>query len=276
MNWDFLLNWEILSPVIIVTMSFVYVGLERLFPATPGQAIFRKGFFVDMVAYGLVQSYFLGLLITWFIQWLDNTTGWSQHGLVSSWPVWVQVLFFLVTHDLYIYLFHRWQHHNKYLWRIHEAHHSVKDVDWMAGTRSHAVEIMINQTIEFAPIALLGATPEVALIKATIDAVWGMYIHSNIDVRSGWLQRIINGPEMHRWHHARRIMSVNFSTKLAIWDWMFGTAYLPDHKPEAFGLVEEKDFPEGYLAQHAFSLRPFKRDRADAVRRVLPQWLSRV
>ena len=45
--------------------------------------------------------------------------------------MWVQVLFFLVTHDFYIYWFHRWQHHNPVLWRTHEAHHSGKHVDWL-------------------------------------------------------------------------------------------------------------------------------------------------
>ena len=34
-----------------------------------------------------------------------------------------------------------------------------------------------------------------------ISAVWGMYIHSNINVNTGRLQKFINGPEMHRWHH---------------------------------------------------------------------------
>lgn len=112
---------------------------------------------------------------------------------------------FFVTHDFYIYCFHRLQHRSNLLWRTHAAHHSVDDVDWLSGTRSHALEITINQTIEFLPIVLLGAAPEVALMKATIDAVWGMYIHSNLNVRSGVLQRVINGPEMHRWHHAREL-----------------------------------------------------------------------
>jgi len=67
-------------------------------------------------------------------------------------------LFFLVTHDLYIYLFHRLQHASKILWRTHEAHHSGKEVDFLAGSRSNALEIIINQTIEFAPIIILGAT----------------------------------------------------------------------------------------------------------------------
>ncbi|MEO1334709.1 MAG: sterol desaturase family protein, partial [Myxococcota bacterium] len=91
---------------------------------------------------------------------------------------------------------------------------------------------------------LLGAAPEVIVFKATIDAVWGMWIHANIDVRTGALQFVINGPEMHRWHHSDELEmpGKNFSTKIALWDWVFGTAYLPAHKPKSYGLGGE-NFP---------------------------------
>jgi sterol desaturase/sphingolipid hydroxylase (fatty acid hydroxylase superfamily) len=196
-------------------------------------------------------------------------TGLTRWHLVSSWPIAVQLGFFWVSHDLYIYWFHRAQHRNRWLWRLHEAHHSGKDVDWLSGSRSHAGEILVNQTIEYAPIVLLGAHPSVALMKGVLDAAWGMYIHSNIDVRAGWLQRVLNGPEMHRWHHADDVdrRSVNFATKIAAWDWLFGTAYLPETKPRAYGLWGGAPFPErpgmrgaifDYFLQHAWSLRPFQ------------------
>jgi sterol desaturase/sphingolipid hydroxylase (fatty acid hydroxylase superfamily) len=253
-------NWRIASPIIIVATAFAFIGLEKLFPYDRGQRLFRRGFFVDLIGYGLFQSYVLGLVINGVIRWIAALVGAPQgFGIVSGWPVPLQVLFFFVTHDLYIYWFHRWQHHSKYLWRVHEAHHSVPDVDWLAGTRSHSIEILINQTIEFAPIALLGAAPAVALIKATMDAVWGMYIHSNVGARSGRLQYVINGPEMHRWHHAREIAekNANFGTKLAIWDWIFKTAYLPPTKPKAYGLAGNEPYPEGYFGQHVAAFRPF-------------------
>jgi sterol desaturase/sphingolipid hydroxylase (fatty acid hydroxylase superfamily) len=133
-------------------------------------------------------------------------------------------------------------------------------VDWIAGSRSHALEIIINQTIEFAPIILLGANPIVVPIKACIDAVWGMYIHSNIDVRSGKWQYFINGPEMHQWHHAetKETYFANYATKFAFWDWMFGTAYLPNKKPIEFGLPYK--YPKDYFLQHAFSVKRFDED----------------
>lgn len=228
-----------------------FVFLERKFPYTKGLPFFREGFWIDFLWYSLIQSYFLQIVIfDYIIKPIDHTFNLSRLHIVTDWPLWCQVLFFLVIHDFYIYWFHRLQHHSKILWKTHEAHHSGTMVDWLAGSRSHSVEILINQTVEFAPIILLGADPLMVPIKASIDAVWGMYIHSNINVKSGKLQYIINGPEMHQWHHAdaREVFFANFSTKFAFWDWIFGTAYLPDKKPEKFGLYY--DYPKDYFLQH--------------------------
>jgi sterol desaturase/sphingolipid hydroxylase (fatty acid hydroxylase superfamily) len=243
------------TTILLISVA-VFIGLERKIPYKKGMPVFREGFWVDLVWYTLIQSYFLKILIfDYIIQPMDKAWHLSSLHLVTSWPLALQVLFFLVVHDFYIYWFHRWQHHSKLLWRTHEAHHSNKEVDWLAGTRSHALEILINQTVEFAPIVLLGANPMVVPIKALLDAVWGMYIHSNINVRSGKLQYIINGPEMHQWHHAndRRVFYANFATKFAVWDWLFGTAFLPDEKPREYGLYY--DYPKDYFLQHVFSVR---------------------
>lgn len=258
------MSWSLLSPAVIVGWALVLMGLERVFPYRP-QRLLREGFFTDLLGYGLLQSYVLGFAISTLIGFVDRHTGFSQRGLLSGWPVLGQLAFFFVLHDFYIYWFHRLQHRSDLLWRTHEAHHSVDDVDWLSGTRSHALEILINQTVEFLPIVLLGARPEVALMKATLDAVWGMYIHANLDVRAGLLQRVLNGPEMHRWHHARDLPlpGKNFGTKLALWDWLFGTAYLPDYKPRQYGLSDPrypKRGPWAYLQQHAYSLRGAKED----------------
>jgi sterol desaturase/sphingolipid hydroxylase (fatty acid hydroxylase superfamily) len=237
-------DWRVLSPVIIVLASQVFLVLERRFPYIEHQRVFRKGWFNDFFLYTLLQSYLLGLVIFAFIRWLDLRAA-GRFRLLEGWPLGAQVLFFLVTHDLYIFVMHRAMHHYPRLWRLHEAHHSVENVDWLAGSRSHALEIVLNQTIEFTPIILLGAPPEMVQIKGTIDAVWGMYIHCNVDVRSGILKYIINGPELHRWHHSLQFTGegFNYGTKLACWDWIVGTAYLPDHKPPGYGVVGGQ-FPE--------------------------------
>lgn len=245
----------------IILGALIIVALEKLFPYNKGQKILREGFFTDFFWYTLVQSYILSIIIfSGVIVFIDNHAQISRLQLVADWPLWAQLVFFVVTHDLYIYWFHRLQHKSKVLWRTHEAHHSPEEVDWLSGSRSHALEILINQTVEFAPIILLGAAPEMVALKGMVSAVWGMYIHSNINVRSGWLQYFINGPEMHRWHHAdepAEALDRNFGTKLAIWDWLFGTAYLPHGaKAEKYGLVNSI-FPKNYFRQFIFAFRKF-------------------
>jgi sterol desaturase/sphingolipid hydroxylase (fatty acid hydroxylase superfamily) len=248
------------SILIIAGAALAFVGLERLIPYNRGQKVLREGFFDDFALYTIAQSYILGIIIfSFIIRSLDAWTGMSRLHLLASWPLWAQLVFFTVTHDFYIYWMHRWQHRNKYLWRLHEAHHSPRTVDWLSGSRSHALEILINQTVEFTPIILLGASPEVVAYKGVVSAVWGMYIHSNLDVRSGRLQMLINGPEMHRWHHSTgKGRNQNFSTKLAIWDWVFGTAYLPaGQHAEEYGL--KAPFPGNFFSQFAYAFRTFKR-----------------
>lgn len=263
---------EVITTAILLSWVAVVILLERHFPYRKGLPFFRDGFWTDLILYTFVQSYALKIIIfDYIILPLDHHFEFSKLHFVTGWPVWVQVSFFVITHDFYIYWFHRLQHHSPVLWRTHEAHHSGKQVDWLAGSRSHAVEILINQTIEFAPIILLGADPVVVPIKALIDAVWGIYIHANINVKSGRLQYFFNGPEMHLWHHAdhQEVFHANFSTKFAFWDWLFGTAYLPGHKPRKWGLYYE--FPKDYFLQHVFSVKRFDenelRDRSPLFRR---------
>jgi sterol desaturase/sphingolipid hydroxylase (fatty acid hydroxylase superfamily) len=250
---------ERISMLIIAATAFMFILLERIFPYTPGQKVLREGFFDDLALYTIAQSYILGILIfSLIIRTIDSTSGLSRLHLMSGWPVWLQLVFFTLTHDFYIYWMHRWQHSNKYLWRIHEAHHSPRKVDWLSGSRSHSLEILINQTVEFTPIILLGAAPEIVAYKGLISAVWGMHIHSNLNLYTGKLQKVLNGPEMHRWHHsAGKGRNNNFATKLAIWDWIFGTAYLPEgKKPDVYGL--KTFFPAHYVGQFFYCFRRFK------------------
>ena len=242
------------------TSAVLLVLPARIVPCSRGQPMFREGFFDDFALYTIAQNYVLSIVIfSIIIARLDAAGGFSRLQLIAQWPLWLQVSFFVVTHDLYIYWMHRWQHRNRYLWRFHEAHHSPASVDWLSGSRSHCLEILINQTVEFAPIVLLGAAPEVVPLKGAISAVWGMYIHCNVNVRTGWLQRVINGPEMHRWHHTMgKGMRSNFSTKLAVWDWMFGTAYLPvNQRAKDYGV--RSWFPKHYVGQTLYAFRPFNR-----------------
>jgi len=241
-------------PLTVVAGALVIIALERRWPYDR-QRFWRPGFAGDLIGYALVQSAVLSVVINGLVRAIDAATGASRHGLVSHWSFAAQLALFVVTHDFYIYWFHRAQHRFPLLWRLHEAHHSAREIDWLAGSRSHALEIVINQTVEVSAMVLLGASTDVMLCKGVISVVWGMWIHANIDVHTGWLQRVINGPEVHRWHHAidYKPPGKNFGTKFAFWDYLFGTVDRPPGKPSGYGLAEP--FPTGFLRQQAYAFR---------------------
>src|SRR5262245_55268918 len=115
---------ETLSIIMISSAAILFVLLERLFPYNKGQEVIREGFFDDLALYTIAQSYILGIIIfTYIIGNIDSLSGFSRLRLMADWPIWAQLVFFTVTHDLYIYWMHRWQHSNRFLWRLHEAHH---------------------------------------------------------------------------------------------------------------------------------------------------------
>ena len=251
-------NYMTIIGIIIPAWAILMIILERLFPYTQHVKLFRRGFWLDFIWYTLLQSKVLEIVIfTYIILGLKNYLGLQDFGPMSGMNFWLCLFIFFVTHDFYMYWMHRFQHNNKYLWRTHEAHHSGRQIDFMAGSRSHFSEILINQTIEFAPIFFLLDSDTAAFMypaKALLDALWGMWIHANVNVNSGKLQYIINGPEMHQWHHANHheVFYKNYSTKIAAWDWIFGTAFLPGLKPLNFAFPKPKMFGLPYAYPNGF------------------------
>jgi sterol desaturase/sphingolipid hydroxylase (fatty acid hydroxylase superfamily) len=256
---------KMLIPGIIVATACVAWTLEYRFPYQPKQRIFtRKAFWTDFLWYSIGFSLIMGWVINAAILApIDQATGWSARQTISAWPVWGQCLFFLVSHDLFIYCFHWLMHQNKYLWRIHELHHSPEEIDWPAGSRSHILETIIIQTVEFGPMIWLGAyLPIVLPFKALTGALWGTYIHSNINLNAGPLNYIINGPQMHRWHHSAVIgdQMRNLGTKFAIWDWIFGTGHLPKGRKPVYGL--DVQFSQSNIFLHQLlAFRPWQGDK---------------
>ena len=71
---------------------------------------------------------------------------------------------------------------------------------------------------------------------------------------------LFNHPEMHIWHHAYNLpeekrYGVNFGLSLAIWDYIFGTVYIPhDGRDIRLGFPGIEQFPSNFRTQilHGF------------------------
>jgi len=78
------------------------------------------------------------------------------------------------------------------------------------------------------------------------------------------MKLLFNHPEMHIWHHAYELpedrkTGVNFGLTLAIWDFIFGTVYMPfNGRDIRLGFPEVESFPKGFLKQSIHGLHKEK------------------
>ncbi len=63
---------------------------------------------------------------------------------------------------------------------------------------------------------------------------------------------------MHLWHHAAAGPARNFGIIFSAWDWLFGTALLPDHAPPRLGFDGDTALPRGFVG---LSVWPLLRSR---------------
>lgn len=119
----------------------------------------------------------------------------------AQWPMALQVVLGLVVAELGLYVAHRAAHEWRPLWRFHALHHSVRRL-WVINTgRFHIVDTLMKIACSQTPLLLLGAPLRVFLWVSAATAFIGLLTHCNIDVRTGFLDRIFSTPPLHRWHH---------------------------------------------------------------------------
>jgi sterol desaturase/sphingolipid hydroxylase (fatty acid hydroxylase superfamily) len=175
------------------------------------------------------------------------------------WPLWAQLLLALAVAEFGYYWCHRLGHEWGAMWRLHATHHSVRRLYWLNSGHFHPLDVALNYACEVAPLILLGAPAEVMLLFSVFTGLNGMLKHSNLPQSLGVLRYVISAAEAHRWHHSKdpREGNTNYGSNLSLWDWLFGTFYLPSDRepPEDIGLSGDVSFPRGFLAQLASPFR---------------------
>ncbi len=191
--------------------------------------------------------------------------GWIGLSEVQHWvqqlPYLIELfLAFLIT-DLFQFAAHRFFHSHTYLWRFHSVHHSTKNMDWLAGSRTHFVDIFVTRSMTFIPLYVFGFSEITFNTYIIFMAIHAVLIHANTRINFGFLKYIFATPQYHHWHHCEdpKYYGKNFATIFPFIDKLFGTYYLPGKTwPEGTGL-RETHFPKGYMKQlvYPFTKSPF-------------------
>lgn len=187
-----------------------------------------------------------------FLVWLSHNT---SAPCSSFWPhdapVLIQLCIMLLVAEFFRYWIHRGIHKSRKLWRFHAVHHAADKLYTINVGRFHPFDKALQFIGDSLPFLLLGVSSEVLATYFVLYAVNGFYQHSNTDVRLGFLNWIIAGPELHRWHHSAKISEghSNYGNNLIIWDVVFGTRFLPKNRQVDSIGIKNTDWPKGFFLQ---------------------------
>ena len=241
----------------ILFLLWVFVPMERVFPAKANQSILRPHWFTDL-CFLLGQYLLWGGLVSWILYrfgfWLGGILPPDFRNGVASQPWWLQVIEVVVLSDFIIYWGHRLQHSVGFLWRFHKVHHSSEHLDWLAAHREHPLDTIYTVGLINLPALIMGFPLATIAGFIAFRGIWAIYIHSNVRLPIGPLRMLIGAPELHHWHHAKDRKAGNYANISPLMDIIFGTYTCPKHEPESFGIDEA--FPKNYVGQIVHPLLP--------------------
>lgn len=182
-------------------------------------------------------------------------------GAASHLSPWLLALMLWVAGDFALYWIHRTFHGSRLIWPLHAVHHSAEVMTPITAYRQHPLGLLIASVGYAAVIGvfqglLIGTFDPAATVAeiAGVNAflVFANFAMSNFHHSHVWIDygpvlgRIFVSPAMHQIHHSTRPehFNRNYGTFLAVWDWVFGTLYLPrSGEVVTFGLTGAREAP---------------------------------
>ncbi|MFN2375994.1 MAG: sterol desaturase family protein [Candidatus Binatia bacterium] len=243
----------------LLASALLFIFIEKVVPRDADQPVLRPLWRLDL-AYFALNHLLVGVVLLAGNRLAPAAFGWAVsdgvRAFVSGLPVPAQVLLLLLCADLVQYAVHRAFHEVPFLWRFHAVHHSVRHMDWLAGSRMHPVEVWTVRPLVMVPLYLLGPAEAALDAYVVIAALQAVFVHANVGLPFGGLRYLLVTPQFHHWHHAREpeAVNTNYCVHTPLWDWMFRSLHLPTKRwPRQYG--SDTEVPPTLPGQLLFPLR---------------------
>lgn len=246
----------------LIAISSIVWLLEIAFPWRKNQGIMRKDFWLDTF-YMFFNFFLFAIVISGVYALVEegfSKMGFSMQSLaiihLEDLPCWAALILFFLLLDFVQWITHILLHKFPILWEFHKVHHSVKEMGFAAHLRYHWMENILYKPLKTIAVMVLGGfEPEQAYIVHFVAISIGHLNHANIKLTYGPLKYLFNNPVMHLYHHAYHLpkesYGVNFGISLSLWDYLFGTDYVPDENGEIeLGFKGDEKFPKDFIGQN--------------------------
>ncbi len=208
----------------------------------------------------IVPYLYFGTLLAFYInEYLVNHYDYVHHPLGIENAIVLYTVVLTLTVDFFVFVVHYLMHKVPFLWEFHKVHHSATSMNPITQYRIHPIELLINNVVStFVFSCVTGVFNYWSGGMVSIWAFWGANVFSVLffllganlrhsHVRLAYfnvLEYIFMSPLQHQIHHSRRRehWNKNMGSRLAIWDYLFGTLYLSQNASKlSFGLGAGQD-----------------------------------
>ncbi len=160
----------------------------------------------------------------------------------------------LVGWDFIYYWNHRFMHTSRYMWAVHEVHHSSERYNLSTALRQPVADAL-GTTLPYGLLCLIGVPPDAVATARGVNLIYQFWIHTESIDRIGRAERALNSPSHHRVHHGtnRQYLDRNHGGILIVWDRLFGT-FEPEDEPAVYGLTTNIDtYNPARIASHEYA-----------------------
>ena len=259
--FSFGLDWFAIS---LLFSMLIFIPIEKAFALRRNQNVLRKDWRTDLT-YFFVGHLLIQFIFLWTNAFASATFAWAAtadlQSAIQSLPIWLQFLMATFLADFFQYWTHRIHHKTPFLWKFHAVHHSSQTMDWLAGSRTHLIEVFMTRALVIVPLYVCGFSEPALNAYVILVGVQAVAIHANVGTDFGPLRYVIATPQFHHWHHSKdaEYCDANYAVHLPVIDMIFGTYNCPKGKwPDEYGVVSGEP-PPTFVAQFA---HPFRRRRA--------------
>jgi len=258
-SWNAVLTaaLEVVKPAIFFLCLGYVVKRKALFDDMR-RALPETGLNIQIMLFNLVFTMPVIVFAATFL-----SSFWHSTGLVlaspedwSGWPIFGVVLVAVILGDFVGYWRHRFEH-NSFMWPSHAVHHSDTEMTWLSLERFHPINRLTTFAIDSSALLILGLPPYAVVANALIRHYYGFFIHADLPWTYGKWNILFVSPAMHRWHHAADEVAYgrNFATVFGLWDWAFGTHYVPGRCDAPLGVVTD-EIELTLWSQLSYTFRP--------------------
>jgi sterol desaturase/sphingolipid hydroxylase (fatty acid hydroxylase superfamily) len=169
----------------------------------------------------------------------------------------------VVGWDFLYYWNHRFMHTSRYMWAVHEVHHSSERYNLSTALRQPVADVL-GTSVPYGLLCLFGIPPSAVATARGVNLIYQFWIHTEAIDRIGRAEATLNSASHHRVHHGtnRQYLDRNHGGILIVWDRMFGT-FEPEDEHVVYGLTTNIDtFNPARIASHEY--RDMARDIASS------------